>query len=526
MKQIKFILTIIVNLICYSQVSGQIIPEWATSYSVNNPVSIEEHDMATDKIGNVYITGYTKDTSNSIYYTIVTLKYSSNGTLQWAQLYDSLSYFSKIAVDNSGNVYISGHWDDNLWTIKYNTSGVLQWSKPFPSSAPSTWAWDIIADDSSNVYITGLSNGNKMTTLKYDAIGNLKWSAMDSYPTMGLGPSYVTLDNSQNVYITSRGWDTIANTINCHTIKYNQTGVKKWSRDYYGNFIPGMAGPINIKYSTAGFIYLLAMSTNNNNGDGDYNVVKYDTLGNLMWTFPYSFTTYYDVPNDLEIDKVGNVYVTGNIWPTGGSIDSIATIKISDSGTLKWKKNYSAGYSNYDEACGIEIDSLGFIYVGGKSSDIYQNENYVTIKYDSLGNTIWVGRYHNATFSSDEAYSFCLDKNGNIFLSGTSREINTTGILTIKYSNTVGFEELSKESNILLTVHPNPFQTSLTIITNRSLVNAQLLLYDEFGKEVLKIDNINQENIFLQRNNLSDGIYFFRLLEKNQIIATGKVIAD
>jgi hypothetical protein len=521
MKQIKFSIVITILFIYCGKLSSQIIPEWTANYASNYPVSINQNDMVTDKNGNVYITGYTRDTSYN--YNVVTLKYDASGQFQWIQYYDSISYYTKITIDDIGNVYISGHYSNALITIKYSSQGVLQWVKSYLSTSSYTWAWDIIADDLGSVYMIGNSNGNRITTIKYNTSGILQWAVLDSVAN-GLSNSYITLDNNKNVYVTGRG-DTLGYASACKTIKYNSAGVHQWSRIYTSNFNPGLSGPRDLKYDSNGFVYLLANTTNNNNGDGDYVVVKYDTLGNHLWTLPYSFTTYYDVPNSMVIDRTGNVYVTGNIWPTGGTLDSIVTIKISKSGILKWKKMYSLGYNNNDEASGIAIDSTGYIYVAGKSSDSFSRENFVTIKYDSLGNEIWVGRYKNTLYGSDIANTISIDKFGNIYISGTTYDTNSSGILTIKYSNAVGINELSNISDNIISIYPNPFETSLTLNANKYLKEAELFIYDELGKEVVQIKNINSQTISIQRNNLTSGIYFYRLIENNQVIAKGKIIA-
>ena len=520
MKQLKVLLTAVVWLTYSNKLSAQIIPVWATAYACNYPVFINQNDMATDKNGNVYITGYTNDTSfNNV--NAITLKYNSSGQFQWAQYYDSIGYYTKIAIDDFGNSYISGLSSKGLLIIKYNTQGVLQWNKFYSNG---NWALDIITDNLSNVYMVGLSNGNRHTTLKYNASGTLLWAAVDSILN-GTGYSNIALDNAKNVYVTVRG-DTTGYASTSNIIKYNSAGIKKWESIYKSNFSLGLSAPTDIKYHPSGFIYLLSNSTNNNNGDGDYVVVKYDTLGNQLWSLPYSFTSYYDVPKSMGVDKAGNVYVTGNIYPTGGTLDSIATIKISKSGVFKWKRTYSFGFSNLDEASGIAVDSLGFIYVTGQSGGQAYKQNCVTLKYDSLGNQVWVGRYQNTLYSHDIANSISLDKFANVYVSGTTGDGNSSGILTIKYSNAVGIQELTNNSNGIINVYPNPFDNFFIIKSNKNLSDAVLTLYDAFGKEVLKTHNINNENIIVQRNNLADGIYFFTLLENNQIIDKGKVIAN
>lgn len=522
MKKIKVLLTLIAWLTFYNNSSAQIIPQWTANYVSNYPVSITQNDMTTDKNGNVYITGYTNDTTYK--YVIVTLKYNSSGQFQWIQYYDSLSYYSKIAVDNLGNCYVSGHTVGGpaaLLTIKYNTQGVLQWAKSYLSNAPSTWAWDIIADDLNNVYMTGLSNGNRYTTLKYNTSGTLLWAVKDSV-VGGSSNSYITLDNNKNVYITGRA-DTVGYASACKTIKYNSAGIKKWSRIYTSNFNPGLSGPRDLKYDQNGFVYLLASSNNNNNGNGDIIVVKYDTLGNQLWNLPTSFTSYYDVPHSMAIDKSGNVYVAGNIWPTGGTVDSIVTFKINKSGVFKWAKKYSLGYWNKDEAAGIGLDSLGYIYVAGRSSDNVNAENFVTLKYDSLGNQVWISRYKNTLYSNDDANSICVDKSGAVYVSGTTTETNSSGILTIKYSNAVGIQELTNNAHHIVSAYPNPVSNDLNIsLDKNSPENYSIEIINGLGQIVLKTNYTNKINV----SDLPKGFYVLKLSTNNIYADSFKFIKD
>ncbi len=516
----KILYAIIIALLCCKNVKGQVTPAWATTYVANYPNSLFQKDMATDKTGNVYITGYTSDTSYNNT-NVVTLKYNSMGQLQWIQQYDSINYYTKIAVDDMGNAYVLGlSKNSNLLTIKYNTQGVLQWSKSYISNPNYCWPSDIVTDDSGNVYITGTAHNNNFTTIKYNTSGVLIWDAID-VQSNGQNNGFISLDNHKNVYITTRGSDS-TQALTANIIKYNNSGIKQWESVYAGNFNPGLCGAADLKFDPKGFVYLLASTTNDNNGEGDYAVAKYDTLGNEIWTFSYSFTSYYDLPQSMALDKAGNVYVTGSIYPSGGTVDSIATIKIDQSGTFKWKKMYSSGYDNYDVASGIVIDSLGYLYVGGVSSDNANKENFITIKYDSLGNEIWIGRYKNTSFSSDYSNSISLDKFGNIYVCGTTYDINTKGILTIKYSNNVGIQEFSNLTG-LLSIFPNPTSSALTITDEQNqFQNSSIQIKNTLGQTVLSIPFQKEMDV----SQLSNGIYFLQIKTEDKRLMNAKFIKE
>jgi hypothetical protein len=77
-------------------------------------------------------------------------------------------------------------------------------------------------------------------------------------------------------------------------------------------------------------------------------------------------------------------------------------------------------------------------------------------------------------------------------------------------------------------VFPNPFSTSATIAITadgksnmQSLINTSITVYDILGNEVLRMPITNRQST-IERGNLSNGAYFYRVIQQNQIIGTGK----
>jgi len=76
------------------------------------------------------------------------------------------------------------------------------------------------------------------------------------------------------------------------------------------------------------------------------------------------------------------------------------------------------------------------------------------------------------------------------------------------------------------TVHafPNPFSSETTIKNRYNLKNVTIKLYNVFGIEVKKVNNISGQEVKIQRDNLPAGIYLVTLIRDNQIVAKGKLI--
>ncbi|KPL03145.1 MAG: hypothetical protein AMJ73_07670, partial [candidate division Zixibacteria bacterium SM1_73] len=212
----------------------------------DGPASSRDEALAitVDGSGNVYVTG--KSRGSGTYDDYATIKYYPNGDTAWVRRYngtgDSTDCAYAIAVDRSGNVYVTGRsWgtsgaDYDYVTIKYYPNGNTAWVKRFNDLA-NYWdsAYDVATDDSGNVYVTGRANwGNSdCTTIRYYRSGNTAWVRRYN----GAGNSEdaafaVALDGSAHIYVTGcchTYWG-----VDYATIKYDSSGTELWVRTYDG----------------------------------------------------------------------------------------------------------------------------------------------------------------------------------------------------------------------------------------------------------------------------------------------------
>ena len=138
--------------------------------------------LVTDNTGNIYVTGETGVLGLPLTYAITTIKYDPAGNEQWIRNYnggytpDGYSGYD-IAIDNSSNIYITGnvYSTSDIATLKYNTNGSLQWAKTFNGPGNNIDNSVVIGvDGSGNTYVSGnsfdLTTGNDISTIKYSPV--------------------------------------------------------------------------------------------------------------------------------------------------------------------------------------------------------------------------------------------------------------------------------------------------------------------------------------------------------------------
>jgi hypothetical protein len=192
---------------------------------------------AVDSSGNVYVAGYSNETWGSPVRAYSDMndayaaKLNSSGELQWNTFLGGShqDYGYGIAVDSSGNVYVSGYnysveWGNpvrshsgsqDAFAAKLNSSGTLQWNT-FLGCSNSDFGYGIAADAEGNTFVTGYSWWTWGSPLRshyysdYDAFtamlnssGVMQWNAFLGGSGRDEGFA-VAVDDSGIVYVTGK----------------------------------------------------------------------------------------------------------------------------------------------------------------------------------------------------------------------------------------------------------------------------------------------------------------------------------
>ncbi len=447
--------------------AAQVTQQWTVAYGGAGNSTDGANSIAVDASGNVYVTGHIySGIATGVDYA--TIKYNGSGVQQWVATYNGtangVDVAASIKVDGSGNVYVTGYsegTETDYATIKYNSSGVQQWVQLYTGIGNSGGqATSLAVDASGNVYVTGVSDGSgtgsDYATIKYNTSGVQQWVQRYNGPANdNEQATAITVDASGNVYVT--GYSTVSGTNNDYaTIKYNAAGIPQWVQRYNGPF-GGVDEGYAIAVDGSGNVYVTGLSVGIGT-DVDYATIKYNSSGVQQWVQRYNGPgNYIDQASSIALDNSGNIYVTG--WSMGsGTAFDYATIKYNFSGVQQWVQRYNGTGGNGDErAYSITVDGLGNVYVAGWSTLSGINSDYATVKYNTAGVQEWAQRYNGQGNWIDEASSVAADASGNVYVTGASF-VSGGGYdyVTIKYAPVAlpvklgSFKAVEQDASVLL----------------------------------------------------------------------------
>ena len=170
-------------------------------------------------------------------------------------------------------------------------------------------------------------------------------------------------------------------------------------------------------------------------GVAAFNPPAHAQDGVPLWTNRYNRSAnLFAQPTAIAVDSSGNVLVTGAVGEISNARD-YATVKYSGAGLPLWTNLYNGPENGDDYANAIALDSNGNVFVTGWSRDSNGVSDYATIKYSGAGVPIWTNRYVGTRNYESGATAIGVDSTGNVFVTGFSRDTSGgSDYETIKYS--------------------------------------------------------------------------------------------
>jgi type IX secretion system substrate protein/beta-propeller repeat-containing protein len=518
--------------------------EWARSAACNDTSGFSEGwNVASDDLGNVYVTGFFGDSSisfgsvtlynpNPNSYNIYVTKYDSEGNVLWAKnaggTGSGLAY--GISTDGSGNVYVTGYFNDGfisfdtivinntggsatIFLAKYDSSGNVAWAK---SAVGSAISYAVKSDKFGNIYITGVFDSLTLTFNSYVLTNS---GSYDSF--------IAKYDSSGNILWASRAGGTGDDE------SYSVTS------DLFGNaYITG--------YFTSSSI-IFNSDTLNALGSGDFFLAKYDSSGNVLWG-KRAGGANQDIGQSVSTNASGDVYVTGyfNSQSIIFGMDTLFHpafdffVKYDASGNVLMAKSFTGGIP-YN----IVLDSMDNVYMIGAMISPFtfdtitlqvplgSTDPIFIIKCDSLGHALWA---KTLASGGDDNSDIALGANGSIYIGGDFYKVNpfiigndtliligeeNVFVAKLSYSSSQSVSEIISIGEY--TLYPNPFLNSVSIKSSDN-EQSQIILYDITSRKILNQSFINSTSINTEQ--LAKGIYLYEVRNKNGVIKKGKIVKD
>lgn len=488
-------------------------------------------------IDSGYIIAGTTSTYGAGGKDVYLIKTNINGDTLWTKTYGGIGdeYGYCVQQTNDGGYIITGNTNSfgagskDVYLIKTDFNGDTLWTKTYGginddegnSVQQTTDGGYIITGNTSSFglgYFDSLTNfiAYDVYLIKTDSVGDTLWTK-----------TFGGINNDEGNYVqqTSDGGYIITGYTNSFgagggdvfLIKTNSNGDSLWTKTYGGS---GPDGGISTRQTSDGGFIISGITDSSITSPFNIFLIKTNLNGDTLWTKKYK-GPLDGVGYSVQPISDGGYIITGYVTNAGYYIYLIKTDSIGD---IMWTKFFGNGD---DEAFSVQQTFDGGFIISGSGIN---NADILLIKTDSNGN---IGCNHgNIPIISNSTNTQVASTNAQIssgcIISSPSTIVGSCGlVILVCFDNSIN--EISAPPTSI-TIFPNPFNSQTTLQINSSLINQEkklsLSVYDLLGNKVNSIENISSTTITLDRAQLSQGMYFYQLLNQNEIIATGKMIIE
>lgn len=365
----------------------------------------------------------------------------------WQRVYNGNAFghdtWSEAAPGLSGGVIVGGTSARTLGgssatmdivVARYAADGRRLWLRAFNGTGGSDdWMGDLATDARGNTVVVGSANGpgtvpqtrpQAAVVLKYGPRGRLLWTRYYRPPSAGNQVSFavVAVDASGSIY--AGGYAAGAGGMPPHPVflaKYSSAGKRLWARTYARSTYAAVINDIALDGLRG--VYLTG-STEGAGPGSDMITLKYQPDGARSWVRRLDDATGGDDQAMAITVVAGGVYVAGFL--SGPSTGEDATVvKYTTGGAYRWAHGYSGGTNDYDAFVDIVGLAGGGVAVTGTSAGIgptlAPNDNAFVVALSANGSTRWSASYNSAPEYLDDVGSRIVQaRGGAIYVAGST----------------------------------------------------------------------------------------------------------
>lgn len=436
--------------------------------------------------------------------------------------------FAVLFILNTG-VYAS-EAPDTAWTRGYNPCGL------------SDRATGIAVNDS-GIFVTGsscsLSVMTDYLTVKYDFEGNMIWANRYNYNLLKKMPInyyhnvYGIAADDSGIYVTGDCMDIIPyGNDYCQTIMYDYSGDTMWVRRH-NSVYSNLDHSYDIATNGQG-IYITGYAANDDSAmNNDVQTIKYTRAGDTAWV-KYHYTAGFEEGYAITATE-SNIFVAGR--QNNGWYDyfDYILIKYDLNGDTVWTRRYFTPADSNDRASAIAVNDSGIYVTGYRSNG--DHLGWLTIKYRQDGDTVWSRRYNSEHNQNETASAIALDSSG-VYIAGTRYNGDNTDLFIIKYGHggdslwAIDYNSPYDSSDGIGGIAVDDSAIYVTGCsfngTDYDFVTIKYNKYPEVGKEEQKLVNKTSLNV-LQNPIMKSGLLSYAVPSETRVSLkiydiTGKVV--
>lgn len=455
--------------------------------------------------------------------------FSAHSQITFERNYDTLGFYYANCVRQTldgGYVFCGSSYNSSTANdaeiVKTDEYGNVIWAKIYGGPAIDG-AITIEETADSNYFVFGIkdqvsANQSDIWILKLDNNGD---TVFTKNIDLGPGSNYVkgctkTFDGGFALtgYTDSRG-----NGYNdVSLIKLNSTGDTSWIKTYGGTQADG--GYSISQNVDSGFI-ITGRTGSFNVQNEDFYIIRTDVNGDTLWTRTFGFTNG-DFASAGKETSDGGFVVAGTSWDTIAGNYDIYLIKYDSLGNLIWDKRLKQNYEN--TASGLEVLQDGKMAISGTIWDGIGYNAYLILT-NNVGDTLWTKEFGFPNHS-EQIYSLALTNDGGYLMSGSTDDVVSVAYLLKVDSlgdllNTV--PTLSENRSYIL--YPNPTAGSIHIdynSENRSK-SFSFRIYNALGN-LIKVGLLESQQNEIDLFGINPGIYFISFFTDEKSLQTIKFI--
>ncbi len=473
--------TILTSLFVIQMAFAQPASQWYTTYNGTQSESHGHFIMTCDDGGYLQVgeTGFIPNSAK-----IYVVKTDANGNLQWEKEFGSAGHnLGNSAYELSDGYLICGALNQNSTLIKLNkNTGNTIFSQTYNNGG--TDALEHIAETSSGFLAVGYVNA---------------------------------LDGNNTFYTEGQGYLTFIDTAG------NKTGGQ--------NISTHTSHAYRIK-AYNGELIVSGLSE----GAEEFNALKLDVLGNVIWSNSYGGTNY-DHCFGLDVNNNGEIFLTGHTL--SGTINwDTYTMKLDNNGNMIWeqKTGNPRGFDPqyiHDEAWGIKATADGGCLIVAGTGDEYGSYSQTNangssdvwrvylVKYDANGNVEWQETYFENNGIDWAGEDVDLTSDGGAIV---AVDDGTFGFLKIApFSSTTSNDPTIEANNLDINIFPNPSNGIFTITGQLQYYQISILSSD--GTTVYQDVSTTNNSLDIDISTLPSGLFFVRVLHtSNNQLCVQKII--